>query len=277
MATDLISEKTRKEFREYFVEKRTLREIEKEFDAADVPLDKNYQPQVSGQRRSLIEQYYHSIDWTKWSDVEKILIVYEGILNQLEGQIDVSDNAKKTYKLLRKWLEKDGFQHRKGKLQRVDKSLNLSEIADHATEFDIPELLKQIDRMKSAVEKDPELAIGTAKELIETTCKTILSDCDIEFYENEEITKLVKKTRKTLGLVPESIPSSAKGAQIIQRLLSNLGAIAQGISELRNLYGTGHGKHGKTKGLTARHAKLVVGISAALTVFLLETHEERRL
>ena len=38
MARDIISKKTRYEFREYFVG-LTLREIEMEFDAADVPFD----------------------------------------------------------------------------------------------------------------------------------------------------------------------------------------------------------------------------------------------
>src|ERR1039458_2165277 len=34
-------------------------------------------------------------------------------------------------------------------------------------------LSRQITRMESSIESDPELAIGTAKELIETCCKGI--------------------------------------------------------------------------------------------------------
>jgi hypothetical protein len=282
MADDLISKKTRYEFREYFVG-TTLREIEAEFDAADVPFDGDYDPQLSGQRRSLVEQYYHAIDWTKWSDVRKILTVYENILGHLEEQIEGDsfwgesnkELAIKAFKSLQKWIEKDGFKYAGGKLEPVGKSISLTEISDQAVKFDIPELQRQIERMKSSVEDDPGLAIGTAKELIETTCKTILSDHGIDIDENLEITKLVKEARKILGLVPESIPSAAKGAKTIQRLLSNMGAVAQGLSELRNLYGTGHGKHGKAKGLSPRHARLAVGSAATLATFLLETHEER--
>ena len=72
MAADLISKKTRYEFREYFVG-TTLRIIQTEFDMADVPFDGEYQPNESGQRRCLVEQYYHSIDWSKWADVRKVL------------------------------------------------------------------------------------------------------------------------------------------------------------------------------------------------------------
>lgn len=283
MAGDLISKKTRYEFREYFVG-TTLREIEAEFDAADVPFDENYDPQLSGQRRSLVEQYYHAVDWSKWSDVRKVLTVYENVLNQLEEQI--GDNsywsastknwAQKSFDSLKKWIEKDGYKYSEGKLKPVSKSISLSEISRQAVKFDIPELQRQIERIKSSVEDDPGLAIGTAKELIETTCKTILADHGIEVDENLDVTKLVKEVRKTLGLVPESIPSAAKGAETIQRLLSNMGAVAQGLSELRNLYGTGHGKHGKAKGLSARHARLAVGSAATLSMFLLETHEDRK-
>jgi hypothetical protein len=45
-------------------------------------------------------------------------------------------------------------------------------------------------------------------------------------------------------------------SDIIKRLLSNLGTIGNGLAELLGVYGTGHGKHGKTSALSARHAKL---------------------
>ena len=41
---------------------------------------------------------------------------------------------------------------------------------------------------------------------------------------------------------PEDIPEKAKAAETIKRLLSNLATITSGIAELRNSYGTGHGK-----------------------------------
>jgi hypothetical protein len=60
-------------------------------------------------------------------------------------------------------------------------------------------------------------------------------------------------------------------------MLMNLATLVQGSAELRNAYGTGHGKS-KTQarhGLTSRHARLAVGASATLAVFLYETHEAR--
>ncbi len=43
-----------------------------------------------------------------------------------------------------------------------------------------------------------------------------------------------------------------------------------------SLYGTGHGQHGSSSGLTTRHAKLAVGAASTLAVFLFETHEQTK-
>lgn len=133
----------------------------------------------------------------------------------------------------------------------------------------------QITRMESAIYEDPGLAIGTAKELLETICRTILEDRNIEVSKAADLPKLVKITAKELQLTPNEISDQTKAAETIKRLLSNLATITSSIAELRNNYGTGHGKHARATGLRPRHAKLAVGAASTLAVFLLETHQER--
>lgn len=135
---------------------------------------------------------------------------------------------------------------------------------------------QQIDRVRACIDDDPDLAIGTAKELVETTCKTILADYGVQAEPSWDVTRLVKETRAVLPLVPEDIPDGAKGAEIIRRVLSNLGQISQGVAELRNLYGTGHGRDSRARGLPPRHARLAVTCSTTLATFLFETHEARQ-
>ncbi len=135
---------------------------------------------------------------------------------------------------------------------------------------------QQITRMEASVVNDPGLAIGTAKELVETCCKTILHERGIEIPKNADLPQLVKATSKELQLTPDDIPDQAKAAETIKRLLSNLATITQGIAELRNQYGTGHGKISGSKGLTSRHAKLAVGAASTLAVFFAETHQVRK-
>ncbi|GET43828.1 abortive infection family protein [Microseira wollei] len=136
-------------------------------------------------------------------------------------------------------------------------------------------LSRQLNRIEAAIPHDPDLAIGTSKELVETCCKTILQERGVEFDNNWELTKIVKETYKQLKLTPDDIPETAKASEVIKRLLSNLATVTQGLAELRNSYGTGHGKSAKSKGLTPRHAKLAAGAATTLAIFLFETHESR--
>jgi hypothetical protein len=134
----------------------------------------------------------------------------------------------------------------------------------------------QINRMESSIETDPDLAIGTAKELIETVCKTILAERGKPITGSPDIPTLTKATLKELDLVPEGVAERAKGREVLKRVLSNLATIGQGLAELRGLYGTGHGKDGKTQVMQPRHAKFAVGAATALATFLFETHKETK-
>lgn len=135
-------------------------------------------------------------------------------------------------------------------------------------------VMQQVNRMQSEIESDPTLAIGTAKEFLETVCKTILNQRNITYNDKLDLQPLVKLTCQNLGLVRESIIDSAKAAETIRNLLSNLAVVAQYLAELRNPYGTGHGKDANFKGLQPRHARLAVGTASTLGVFLFETHLE---
>lgn len=135
---------------------------------------------------------------------------------------------------------------------------------------------KQIARMQASIETDPELAIGTAKEFVETICKTILSELGENYHEDEKVQNLLRMTLKKLQLVPDEIHEAGKAAYTTKTLLSNLASIAINLTELRNPYGTGHGKAAYSKGLGIRHARLAVGASSTLAVFLFETYKEMR-
>jgi len=153
---------------------------------------------------------------------------------------------------------------------------SLDDLKQKAQSLDANHLTEQIRRMEDSVETDPSLAIGTAKELIETCCKTILAVRGVAISGTPDIPTLTKTTLKELNLVPEGVPSAARGADVIKRLLSNLSTVGHSLAELRGLYGTGHGQHGSTAGLTTRHAKLAVGAASTLAVFLFETHEQTK-
>lgn len=100
---------------------------------------------------------------------------------------------------------------------------------------------QQFRRMQEAVEKDPELAIGTAKEFLETLCKTILSERGIAFAKNENFPALVKTTVGSLNLVPKNQAGREQSKKTVAALLGNLAAVGHQLAEMRNQSGTGHG------------------------------------
>lgn len=134
-------------------------------------------------------------------------------------------------------------------------------------------IIKQTSLMENSIEKSPELAIGTAKELVETICQTILEERSIPVDKNWDLIHLLKNTSKQINLTPEGIPDEVKASKTIKSILGSLTTVVQGISELRNQYGSGHGKKATFKGLTSRHAKLAVGAATTLVIFLYETHK----
>lgn len=152
-----------------------------------------------------------------------------------------------------------------------DPTVRLTETKAMAVHFDAAHIADQIKRIEGSIESDPALAIGTAKELVESCFKTILSERGIGF-DKEDLPQLGKKVFASLKLLPDDIPDAAKGAKTIKVMLSNLATVVQGVAEIRGLYGTGHGKHGKVRGVGPRHARLAVNAATTVVNFAFETH-----
>lgn len=136
-------------------------------------------------------------------------------------------------------------------------------------------LSAQIDLMLKMQTENPTEAIGKAKELVESCCKTVLDDNGVEWDKNWDVGQLTGETVKLLKLMPKDIPDTAPAANEMKAILGNLRAIATNLAALRNPYGSGHGKSATYRGLEERHAKLAVGSSITLVGFLWDTHERR--
>ena len=117
-------------------------------------------------------------------------------------------------------------------------------------------LSRQIDLMVKMQVSDPTNAIGMAKELIESCCKTILDEKGIAYTKNDDVPQLADKTMDA-----------------IKAVLGNLRAIPTKLAEIRNPFGSGHGKSASFKGLEVRHAKLAVGSSITFVDFVWSTYE----
>jgi Abortive infection C-terminus len=131
-------------------------------------------------------------------------------------------------------------------------------------------VIEHLDRIAASIDSDPAAVIASAKELVETACKLILDDLGEPYNQRAELMDLYKTTAKALRVSRDSVPGSAKGSQTAQRILQNLASTVQGLTELRNELGLGHGRAKPSPGLS-RHARLSAS-SARTVVEFLSTH-----
>jgi Abortive infection C-terminus len=129
---------------------------------------------------------------------------------------------------------------------------------------------EQLGRLQRIAESDPPLAIGTAKELVESTAKTVLQERGLPVNGKDDLPMLVKKSQEALGL-HAATAQGPDGAGSVKRILGGLTSIAVGLGELRNRYGTGHGPSGKRVGLRPRHARLAVNAAVTWCSVMLDT------
>lgn len=137
-------------------------------------------------------------------------------------------------------------------------------------------LSRQIELMVDMQTTNPTEAIGKAKELIESCCKTILDELGIEWSRKDDVPALTNKVMAALELLPANVNSTDQKDDSIKALLGNLRSIPTKLAEIRNLYGSGHGKSATYHGLEIRHAKLAVGSSITFVDFIWNTFEEQK-
>jgi hypothetical protein len=158
---------------------------------------------------------------------------------------------------------------------RSGEKILVGQINDIKTAFNSDYVSIQADLMYGLIDTAPHSAIGKAKELVEICCKSILDEQKIPYDEVLDLTQLMKTACECIGLSPKKLKDGVTGQSIAARILGNLGNIAQGMAELRNLYGDGHGKTKGFQPLPSRYAHLAVGASVASVHFMWATYQER--
>lgn len=136
-----------------------------------------------------------------------------------------------------------------------------------AGELSSDHIAAQITRMEASVESDPALAIGSAKEFVESVCKGILAARGATLSGGENLQQLVRMTREELSLA-----STSQADETLRKTVNALATVTQGIAELRGQFGSGHGHHPAAPRPRPEVARLAVGAAVTLSVFLYEVH-----
>ena len=269
MTRDLISRITRNEFREALTD-FTLRDIEMIFQAGDLEPRAGHNPNVGGQRRTLVEQYYANIDFGSLADVRKVLRAYSEFMEQLRRMKDRPYNPTDTEPItenLTRIMQRDGFIWSNGQFSfgqghtplletRSLLSLTHDSISEHA------------EKARAKIENgDNSGAIASAYTLVEEFLKELLRRCNVPFKREEgDIRELYKLAADPLHLNPS-------GDNLENHLKTILQGLKSQISGLYEVANKASDRHARRYNPARHHAKLAVNVALLLCEFLLDSHE----
>jgi hypothetical protein len=247
----------------------TLREIDDAFGAAGIPLGSNPGDSLfQGQRRTRFMDYVASVDQTKPDDVSRLLVALAHMMTAI-GQQYRAPNTPDPLNPLIVNLRRDGFEWDGVRITEATGALVSGAVAV-ARELDLKGLHDRIRAAERKVESDPAAAIGDAKELLESVFRTVAGHHGIEIGGGADVTEMFKAVRDVLVVVPPGVTDPENADAILRRLLGNLSGLSGTLAELRNTYGSGHGKANDFVGLEKKHARLAVTTAGAIAAFVLE-------
>lgn len=259
---DLISRATRRAFRELAVE-AALKDITGWWD--DEGFSPGPEPEVGGERRARYQAYLDVVDWTEPSPVVRALRVFEQTLRWAEPSRIVRIDAIEK-------LERDGYKVvEPGRI--IGSPVVVVREGALVALVDPTAIREHLDRIARAIEhNDPAQAIGSAKELVESTAKLILRERKIAFDDRSDLPELVRQAQVALAVHPSTAAPGPDGSEAVKKILGGAITVTTGITELRNRgYGTGHGSGGRRLGLSERHAHLAVAGAKMWCEFMLDT------
>lgn len=123
----------------------------------------------------------------------------------------------------------------------------------------------------SRLATSPGSAVTAARTLLETTCKTILTECGETPDESGDLQRLFKQTRDALGLkTGQDVPRS------VNEVLSGLISATNGLAAISNDAGDRHGNISGARMENLTIASLCIHCAGTIALLLAEVHLERK-
>ena len=251
-----------------------LREIDALFEDNGVklgpPQPDSHDP---SERRERGRRHLATLDLNNPSDHAKLVAVYSDLMQEI-GQQKEGGAYYDLAPLRAKWkntLETAGFKVDPWSFVVTDPARppSLGFAADALAALSDPSaILDHLARLGDTVESDPRLAVSTAKALIESTAKCVLSARGVTYTKADKVPALVNRAQESLGLAAKA--ASAEDGSL-RRVLQSLVTLAQNVTEIRNQVGVDHGAESVPTWLRPRHARLVVGAAQVWCQLMLET------
>lgn len=134
---------------------------------------------------------------------------------------------------------------------------------------------EQVKALELAVVDNTGLAFDLAKTLVESACKTIISERRGTFDKDDDMSKLFKAASLCVPFLPPALASDAAARRSLKQTLSGLNTAVQGVCEMRNAFGfASHGSDGPRPVMEGVHALLVAQAADAIIGFLYRVHRQ---
>ncbi len=134
---------------------------------------------------------------------------------------------------------------------------------------------EQVKALELAVAQNTGLAFDLAKTLVESACKTIITERGSVFDKDDDLPKLFKTVSSCVPFLPVAVAADAGARKSLQQTLNGLNTALQGVCELRNAFGfASHGSDGPRPVMEGIQALLVAQAADAIIGFLYRVHRQ---
>jgi hypothetical protein len=181
--TDLVGRTTRGIFRDLMTDS-TVGAINTTFQDEGFAPNPDCRYEDSSVRRQTTQSYLDTVDWTDPRHVGRFLRVTERPLNGWDPQC---------LSHFHQSLRRDGYQvdEQTGQITPLGPQLSIESIARLA---DSSVIREGFERIRRAISDDPALAVGSAKEMIESTAKVVLTERGQPYDDKSDLPKLARST-----------------------------------------------------------------------------------
>jgi len=144
-----------------------------------------------------------------------------------------------------------------------------------AVEGGVLHIEEQVKALELAVLENTGLAFDLAKTLIESVCKTIITERGGTFDRNDDLPGLFRAATRAVPFLPADLASDASARRSLLQTLNGLSTALQGVCELRNTFGfASHGSEGPRPAMEGVQAMLAGQAADAIIGFLYRVHRQ---
>jgi hypothetical protein len=250
----------------------TLRTIEIVFDDADIARGpESAGANESGMRRALMCQYLSTLDLDNPADTHRLAQVVSDVLADIRRRLPESQEW---YDRWLSYLRRDGFSVDAESGRILTRRAALTEHALSALP-DASAIHDHLRRLGDNIDTDPRLAVSVAKDLVESTAKLVLRERGVSYGPGDTVPQLVARAQGSLRLAAkEAKGQTSEEERALKAILGSLVNLAQGVTELRNKVGVGHGRESVPAWVAPRHARLAAGAAQVWCQLMLETLDD---